>query len=96
MGRLHIQRTCFCTSTGERFLRSFDYIIDNMQWNDGRIIALMVIAFVLLIAFIVIQIWRPERATVPPRIFLQRSIASGFFVSCCLGAHQTLLRKSPQ
>ncbi|KAK3933911.1 MFS general substrate transporter [Diplogelasinospora grovesii] len=61
------------------------------SWNDGRVVALLVVAFVLLIAFILVQIWKPERATVPPRIFIQRSIASGFFVSCCLGAHQTLL-----
>ncbi|KAF7554336.1 hypothetical protein G7Z17_g2943 [Cylindrodendrum hubeiense] len=61
------------------------------SWSDGRIIALLVLAFVLLIIFVMIQIWKPERATVPPRIFTQRSIASGFFVSCCLGAHQTLL-----
>ncbi|KAI2616306.1 MFS general substrate transporter [Hypoxylon sp. NC1633] len=61
------------------------------SWNDGRIIALLVIAFVLLVAFIFIQIWRPERAMVPPRVFIQRSIASGFFVSCGIGAHQTLL-----
>ncbi|KAH6973118.1 major facilitator superfamily domain-containing protein [Ilyonectria sp. MPI-CAGE-AT-0026] len=61
------------------------------NWSDGRIIALLVLAFVLLITFVLIQIWKPERATVPPRIFIQRSIASGFFVSCCIGAHQTLL-----
>ena len=29
----------------------------------------------------------------PPRIFVQRSIASAFWVSCCIGAHQTLFRK---
>lgn len=62
-----------------------------MQWNNGRIIALLTLAFALLIAFVVIQVWRPQRATVPPRIFMQRSIASAFFVSCCIGAHQTLI-----
>ncbi|KAI1370172.1 MFS general substrate transporter [Hypoxylon crocopeplum] len=61
------------------------------NWSDGRIIALLVLAFVLLIIFVLIQIWKPERATVPPHIFVQRSIFSGFFVSCCLGSHQTLL-----
>ncbi|KAF2429260.1 MFS general substrate transporter [Tothia fuscella] len=61
------------------------------SWSDRRIIALLVLAFVLLIAFVFIQIWKPEHATVPPRLFAQRSITSGFFVSCCLGAHQTLL-----
>jgi len=49
-----------------------------------------VLAFVLLIAFILIQIWKPDQATVPPRIFIQRSIASGFWVSSCLGAHMNV------
>ncbi|KUJ24095.1 MFS general substrate transporter [Mollisia scopiformis] len=59
-------------------------------WSDGRIIGLLVVAFVLMIAFVLIQVWRPEQATVPPLIFKQRSILSGFWVSCCVGAHQTL------
>ncbi|KAF2725657.1 MFS general substrate transporter, partial [Polychaeton citri CBS 116435] len=61
------------------------------SWGDGRIVALLVLAFVLLIAFVLIQIWRKKQAMVPPHIFMQRSIASGFWVSCCVGAHQTLL-----
>lgn len=32
----------------------------------------------------------------PPRIFMQRSIASAFFVSCCIGAHQTIIWKFPR
>ncbi|KAA6409271.1 MAG: MFS multidrug transporter [Lasallia pustulata] len=59
-------------------------------WSEGRIIALLVLAFVLLIAFALIQVWKPEQATMPPRIFIQRSIASGFWVSSCVGAHQTV------
>lgn len=66
---------------------------NQVQWSNGRIIALLVLAFLLLVAFVLIQIWSPERATVPPRIFVQRSILSGFIASGCLGAHQTLLRK---
>ncbi|KAI1385496.1 major facilitator superfamily domain-containing protein [Hypoxylon trugodes] len=61
------------------------------SWSDSRSITLLVLAFALLIAFVVIQIWKPERATVPPHIFVQRSVASGFFVSCCAGAHQMLV-----
>ncbi|CAK7230095.1 hypothetical protein SEUCBS140593_007465 [Sporothrix eucalyptigena] len=60
------------------------------SWNNGRIIALLTLAFALLIVFVVIQILRPENATMPPRIFMQRSIASAFWASCCIGAHQTL------
>ncbi|KAF2740597.1 MFS general substrate transporter [Polyplosphaeria fusca] len=63
----------------------------SYAWGNPRIIVLLVVAFSCLIAFVGIQIWRPHRATVPPRIFKQRSIFSGFFVSACLGAHQTLI-----
>ncbi|GIK05368.1 hypothetical protein Aspvir_009477 [Aspergillus viridinutans] len=59
-------------------------------WSEGRIVALLVLAVVLLIAFVLIQVWKPEQATLPPRIFLQRSIASGFWAACCLGAHTIL------
>ena len=51
------------------------------------------LAFVFFIAFALIQVWKPEQATMPPRIFVQRSVASGFWVSCCTGSHQTLLGK---
>ncbi|PCG91377.1 Major facilitator superfamily domain, general substrate transporter [Penicillium occitanis (nom. inval.)] len=61
------------------------------SWNDGRIIALLVLASVLLIIFVLIQVWKGEKATVPPHIFVQRSIVSGFSASCCFGAHQTLI-----
>lgn len=62
----------------------------RIQWSNGRIIALFVIAFLLLIVFALIQVWLPEQAMLPPRLFVQRSIASGFWTSLCIGAHQTL------
>ncbi|TPR05376.1 hypothetical protein CAN33_0034425 [Aspergillus niger] len=62
------------------------------NWSNGRIIALLVLAFILLIAFVVIQIWKPEQATLPPKILFQRSIASGFWVSCCQGAHTMIIK----
>ncbi|KAE8550205.1 hypothetical protein EYB25_006426 [Talaromyces marneffei] len=43
-------------------------------WSDGRIIALFVLFGVLIIAFVAIQIWKGELATVPPRIFKNRNI----------------------
>lgn len=46
-------------------------------WSDGRIIALFTIFGVFSIGFIVSQAWRKEKATVPPRIILKRSIAAG-------------------
>lgn len=50
----------------------------------------LVLSAVLMIAFVLIQIWKPDQATVPPKIFMQRSIASGVWVSLCIGSHQTV------
>ncbi|KAF7534156.1 hypothetical protein G7054_g6501 [Neopestalotiopsis clavispora] len=46
-------------------------------WSNGRIIALFVVFGVLLVSFIGSQVWLSEKATVPPRIALNRSIISG-------------------
>ncbi|KAF2494568.1 MFS general substrate transporter [Lophium mytilinum] len=59
-------------------------------WNSSRIIALLILASLLLLAFAFIQAWQPTQAILPPRIFLQRSILAGFWLSSCLGAHQML------
>ena len=55
-------------------------------WSNGRIIALLVLFGVLGLAFVAIQIWKQEAATVPPRILKQRSIASAVWFSICVGA----------
>ncbi|KAI9717527.1 MAG: hypothetical protein M1812_004668 [Candelaria pacifica] len=54
-------------------------------WNNGRIIALFVIAFLLLIAFVAIQFWKQETATVPPRLLKQRSMAFACWFAFALG-----------
>lgn len=47
-------------------------------WNDGRIIGLLVGFGLLTVVFIGTQIWLGEKATLPPRIISQRTVAS-----CC-------------
>ncbi|KUJ11674.1 putative MFS multidrug transporter [Mollisia scopiformis] len=59
-------------------------------WGNGRVVALLVLAFALLIFFALVQVWKPEQAIIAPRVFVQRSIAAGFWTSICIGAHQTL------
>ncbi|EXJ73953.1 uncharacterized protein A1O5_02247 [Cladophialophora psammophila CBS 110553] len=56
------------------------------DWSNGRIIALLVLFGVLLIIFIIIQFWRKESGTIPPRIAKQRTIATGGFYAFCLGS----------
>lgn len=46
-------------------------------WNDGRIIGLLVGFALLLIVFIGTQIWLGEKATLPPRVIKQRTVAAG-------------------
>lgn len=60
------------------------------QWSDGRIIALLTLGAVLLIGFVLIQVWKADTATVPPRIFMQRSIAAGSFAAMCVGSQMMI------
>lgn len=55
-------------------------------WNSARVVALFVTAFVLIVAFIAVQFWRKENATLPPRILRQRSIAGAATFSFTIGA----------
>ncbi|KAI0424304.1 putative efflux pump [Xylaria sp. FL1042] len=55
-------------------------------WNNGRIIALFVVFGVLLIAFLYIQWRQQENATVPPRIFRQRTVMAGSFFAFTVGS----------
>jgi len=55
-------------------------------WSSGRIIALFVVFGILIIAFIGIQLWQQEKATVPPRIIKQRHVWSAAWFAVCVGA----------
>lgn len=56
------------------------------QWNNGRIIALLVVMGVLAIAFVAVQIFLPRTATLPPRIFKHRSIIAGSWATIWIGS----------
>jgi MFS family permease len=56
------------------------------SFANGRIIALFVIFGVLVIAFIGIQFWKGDTATVPPRIMNQRTMIGGSLFIFCFGA----------
>ncbi|TKA73428.1 hypothetical protein B0A49_06837 [Cryomyces minteri] len=55
-------------------------------WKSGNIIGLFVAFGVLTVAFVGIQIWKQENATVPPRVLKQRSVAGGAWFGATLGA----------
>jgi hypothetical protein len=56
------------------------------QWNDGRIIALLVLAGVLLVAYVAVQAAFPATATIPPRLVKQRSVVSAFWATVCINS----------
>jgi len=60
-------------------------------WNNGRIIALFVLFGVLLIAFVAVQFGMGEKATVPPRIAKERTIASSSIFSILIGGEFILV-----
>lgn len=64
---------------------------DKQNRRNGRIIALLTLAGVLLIGFIACQILKPKTATIAPRIFCQRSIMAGFGATFCIGASMMIM-----
>jgi len=66
------------------------------EWKSGRIIALLVLSFLLSVSFILVQVWKGEDATVPPRIFLNRNIwGSAWFASMIGGSFFILVYYIP-
>ncbi|THX48017.1 MFS transporter [Aureobasidium pullulans] len=55
-------------------------------WSSGRVIALFVVFGVLLAIFVSIQFYVGEKATIPPRIIKQRSVAASAWFGVSLGA----------
>ncbi|GAW12755.1 hypothetical protein ANO14919_021260 [Xylariales sp. No.14919] len=59
-------------------------------WNDRRVIALLTLGIFLGIVFILVQAFMPKTATIPPRIFKQRSILAGFWTTIVLGSQMMI------
>ncbi|KAL9103367.1 MAG: hypothetical protein Q9163_001579 [Psora crenata] len=55
-------------------------------WDNGRIIALLILSGILTSGFVAVQAWKKDIATVPPHIVKQRSIAAGMWSQFCTGS----------
>ena len=60
-------------------------------WKDARITVLLVLFALLISAFIAIQAWKKETATVPPRIIKNRSIAAGMWSQFSVGSSMMVM-----
>lgn len=56
------------------------------NWSNARVVLLLVLAGVLFVVFVIVQWWKGDNATVPGRIFVNRSIIAGSWFSFCNGA----------
>ncbi|KAI9035194.1 MFS general substrate transporter [Aspergillus affinis] len=56
------------------------------EWSNGRIIALFVLSGLLMIAFLGVQFWQQENATLPPRVFGNRNVWESSSFTFFLGA----------
>ncbi|KAF5963725.1 ABC transporter [Fusarium coicis] len=56
------------------------------SWSSGNVIGPLVLGVVLLVAFFVVQVWKADKATIPPRIFGQRTIVSACIFTLLLNA----------
>jgi MFS family permease len=54
-------------------------------WSSARVNALIVLGPVLMIGFAATQVWLKEKATIPPRIISQRSIAAATILTLGFG-----------
>lgn len=55
-------------------------------WGSARIVVLLVLFVLLVCAFLAIQWWKQEDATVPPRVFLNRNVWGSAWFGAMLGA----------
>lgn len=55
-------------------------------WSNWRLILLLVLFGVLIIAWLGIQYWKGDTATVPPRMLKQRSFAAASWFNFTLGS----------
>ncbi|KAF1817855.1 MFS general substrate transporter [Dissoconium aciculare CBS 342.82] len=68
----------------------------TFPWSDGRIIALLVLAGVLLIAFAVIEIRQGDKATVPPSVARNRTVwSSALYMFLLFGSYIAIIYYLP-
>ena len=69
------------------FLLAVQWGGSKYPWDSPCIIVLFVLGSILVIAFMVIECWQQDRATIPPRLIKNRNVLGAFsFCMCLTGA----------
>lgn len=61
------------------------------SWNTPRVIALLVVFAVLLLGFLGWQVYMQDRALLPPKVFVERSVLGSFWYMWFLAASMTIV-----
>lgn len=56
------------------------------SWSSARIIALFVVSGVTFVAFLAIQVWQKDQATVPIRLMKNRNVWGAAWYGICISA----------
>ncbi|KAL1851690.1 hypothetical protein VTK73DRAFT_9376 [Phialemonium thermophilum] len=80
MAQLDIPGTILVASGAICTLLALQWGGQTYAWSDGRTIALLAVGGLCLAGFVALQLSFPQRATVPPRLFRNRSVAAAFFL----------------
>lgn len=68
----------------------------TLAWSNGKIVALLAVFGVLLVGFIIVQIFTQKTAQIPARIIKNRSIlAGGFYIFCVAGGMMNMIYYIP-
>lgn len=86
LNRLDLLGTAFFMPAIICLLLALQWGGSKYEWSNGRIIALFVIFGLFLIVFLIIQVYKGDNATVPPRIIKQRTVAASCGFAFCLGS----------
>ena len=60
-------------------------------WNSGIVVALLVVFVILMIFFTVVQLWKKENATIPPRIIKHRTVVASIWYTITTSGSQFVL-----
>lgn len=61
------------------------------DWKDARIIVLLALSLTLGVIFAYIQMRKQDRATLPPRVLMKRTIIFGALYSFCIGSGSSIV-----
>jgi MFS family permease len=84
--KLDLEGTMFFPPAITCLLLALKWSGTKYEWKDARVIVLFVLFGLLITGFVAVQIWKQERATMPPRVLKDRNFWASAWFDACLSA----------